>query len=343
MKQCSENIIIRYISNRRYSGVKWILRRYKFAEDACESYPVPEISVIMTNYNRARFIKQAVESVLEQTLADIELIVVDDASRDSSKLILNELAIKDSRIRLLFNNSNRGPSFSRNKALKIAAGQYICFVDSDDLIRAERLQKMKDAITATPNCIAYTHVCLIDDSGSVIRKISPESRNYPPEGEARDYILKEWIWAPSTFMIPSSAVKEVGYFDESFREGEDLDYLIRLTQKYKITVIREPLYCYRLHGNSIMGALRSTSRGEATSTILEKVLKENWNNMKDETKYWVIVRILKAVRINHIRLRLKWLLNPFFIRSTFDKQPVFRVLMDRIMEDFYEIYHRFPR
>ncbi|MDH2899450.1 MAG: glycosyltransferase family A protein, partial [archaeon] len=103
---------------------------------------MPQISVVMTNYNKDRFIMQAVESILNQTFADFELIIVDDASMDSSRQILNELAKSDPRIKLIVNNTNMGPSYCRNRALKMATGKYISFVDSDDMIRAERLEKM---------------------------------------------------------------------------------------------------------------------------------------------------------------------------------------------------------
>jgi glycosyltransferase involved in cell wall biosynthesis len=298
---------------------------------------VPLVSVIMTNFNKEKFITEAVESVLRQTLSDIELIIVDDSSTDRSLQILSDLAKTDFRIKVLSNSVNKGPSYCRNRALKIASGRYISFIDSDDLIRADRLQKMVNAIDARPHRIAYTHVCLIDENGVITSRIHPESRNFPPEGDAGRYVLKEWIWAPSTFMMPSSALKEVGYFDESFRSGEDLDYLIRLTEKYFLAVVPEPLYCYRRHRNSITSALNRVSKGEATAKILERVLKQNWNNLDDATRYMVILRILRSVRIIHMRTKVRWLLNPFFIRTTFRSQSVFDILMHRIIEEFVGI------
>ena len=294
----------------------------------------------MTNYNKDRFITQAVESILNQTFADFELIIVDDASTDSSREILYELAKADPRIKLIVNNVNMGPSYSRNRALNMAAGEYISFVDSDDMIRAERLEKMVHAIAAKPDHIAYTHVCLIDENGKVTTKIPPSSRNFPPEGEARDHILREWIWAPSTIMIPSSAVGKVGYYDESIRWAEDLDYLIRLTEVYKITVIREPLYCYRWDLDRVTDSMSDTSKDDATIKILEKALKQNWNSLNDETKYSVVVRILRTHRLSHIRGKVKWLLNPFFIRTSLQRQAVFSIFFQTIKEDFAEFRHK---
>lgn len=301
---------------------------------------VPQISVIMTNYNKGRFIAQAIRSVLEQTFADFELIVVDDASTDSSKNILNDLAKADSRIKLLFNSANMGPSYGRNKALKIANGLYISFIDSDDLIRKERLEKMVHAIDAKPDRIAYTQVCLIDENGSVTTKIPASSRHFPPEGEAREYILRDWIWAQSSFMMPSSAIGKVGYFDESIRWGEDLDYLIRLTEMYKLAVIQEPLYCYRWHEDRATGSMNPISKDQAMIKILEKALILNWDRLDERTKYWVIVRILRTHRLCHIRGKAKWLLNPFFIRMSLKSQPVFDIFSHMIIEDFRTSYHK---
>jgi glycosyltransferase involved in cell wall biosynthesis len=294
----------------------------------------------MANYNKERFLTEAVQSVLGQTIADIELIVVDDASTDGSRKILDAFAKKDSRIKLLLNKTNMGPSYSRNRALKIATGRYICFVDSDDIICAERLEKMMDAIVGKPNHIAYTHICLIDENGNTIRKIPRESRNFPPEGKARDHILKEWIWASSTFMIPSSAVGEVGYFDESLRWGEDLNYLIRLTERFKLCIIQEPLYSYRWHKNRTTALMSPATKDQADIKILESVLKQNWNSLNEATRYWIIVRILRTHRLLHIRGKVRWLLSPFFIRTTLQSQPVFDIFVHTIMEDLGELYHK---
>lgn len=301
---------------------------------------LPQISVIMTNYNKHRFIAQAVQSVLKQTFADFELIVVDDASTDPSEKILNELAKTDSRIKVLLNSANMGPSYCRNKALKISAGRYICFVDSDDVIRAERLEKMVHEIAARPGHIVYTHVCIIDENGNMMRIIPAGSRNFPPEGKVRDYILREWIWGQSTFMIPCSAIGKVGYFDESIRWGEDLDYLIRLTEIYNVTVIREPLYCYRWYEDRLTDSTSPVSKDEATIKILEKALRQNWNSLNDGTRYSVIVRILRTHRLSHIRGKVNWLMTPFFIRMTVESQPVFRIFINTIMEDFNELCHK---
>ncbi|MDH2902153.1 MAG: glycosyltransferase, partial [archaeon] len=244
------------------------------------------------------------------------------------------------RIKLIVNNTNMGPSYCRNRALKMATGKYISFVDSDDMIRAERLEKMVNAIVAMPDHIAYTHVCLINENGNVTTKIPHSSRNFPPEGEARDYVLTEWIWAPSTIMIPSSAIGKVGYYDESIRWGEDLDYLIRLTEVYKITVIREPLYCYRWDIDRVTDSMSDTFKDDATIKILENVLKRNWNSLNDETKYLMVVRILRTHRLSHIRGKVKWLLNPFFIRMSLQSQAVFSIFIQTIKEDFAEFCHK---
>jgi glycosyltransferase involved in cell wall biosynthesis len=294
----------------------------------------------MANYNKEKFLREAIQSVLDQTFRDIELIVVDDASTDNSKAILDELAKKDSRIKVLFNNSNMGPSYSRNRALKIAKGGYICFVDSDDVIRADRLQKMIAAIDGKPDHVAYTHIRLIDEKGNPMRRIPRESRNFPPEGESRDYILREWIWASSTFMIPRSAVKNVGYFDESLRWGEDLNYLIRLTERYKVSVIREPLYGYRFHKNRVTSSMNPGTKDLADIGILELVLKREWDDIDETTRYWIIIRILRTHRLLHVKGKVRWLLSPFFIRMSLHNGRAFDAFIRTLREDMGEVYHK---
>ncbi|GAH00514.1 unnamed protein product, partial [marine sediment metagenome] len=98
-----------------------------------------KVSAIMANYNKAEYLPEAIESILSQTHANLELIIIDDCSTDGSKKIIESYASKDCRIYPIFNNKNEGPPVSRNKGLKIASGKYIAILDSDDIALPRRL------------------------------------------------------------------------------------------------------------------------------------------------------------------------------------------------------------
>jgi glycosyltransferase involved in cell wall biosynthesis len=270
---------------------------------------------MMANYNRGHFIVEAIGSVLRQTFTDFELIVVDDASTDDSLAIVSKVAKTDARIKILTNETNSGVSFALNRAMKVASGQYLCFIDSDDLFRPERLEKMVGALKGRPGYIAYTDVFRIDEDGEVIKGSYLGSKRSPPDGEAYSYLLREWIWGLSTMMFPASVIQEVGYFDESLSWGEDLDYVLRMTERYKVVLVREPLYGYREHGSSMTSLTPIRSKGEAICGILESNLKRNWNTLDEMTKYRTIRRIQNTAKESNIRRKyLIWWINPTFLR-----------------------------
>ena len=101
----------------------------------------PLVSIITPNYNCSRFITETIESVLAQTYTNWEMIIVDDCSTDNSYQISLEYSQKDSRIKVYKNDKNSGAAFSRNSALDIAQGEYIAFLDSDDLWETVKLEK----------------------------------------------------------------------------------------------------------------------------------------------------------------------------------------------------------
>lgn len=109
----------------------------------------PCVSVIMANYNGERFLSSAIESVQNQTLADLELIICDDASTDKSVQIISGYASGDARIKLLRTTRNAGPASARNRALDIASGSWIAIMDSDDIMHPARLKTLSQMQRAT--------------------------------------------------------------------------------------------------------------------------------------------------------------------------------------------------
>ena len=257
----------------------------------------------------------AIESVLRQTFTDLELIVVDDGSTDDSLTMVKSVAKTDDRIRILTNGRNAGFPFSVNKAMKAASGRYLTTLDSDDLFRPERLERMVDALKGRPDHIAYTDVFRIDKDGKVIRGSFLGSKRSPPEGDAYPYFLKEWMWGIGTVMFPASAIEAIGYFDETLNWGGDLDYVLRLTEKYRVVLVPEALYGYREHESSMTSLTSMRTKGLAICSILESNLKRKWNDLDDMTKYRTIRRIQNIAKESKIeRKYFAWWVNPTFMR-----------------------------
>jgi glycosyltransferase involved in cell wall biosynthesis len=272
----------------------------------------------MPNWNNGRFIATAIQSVVNQTYVDFELIVVDDGSSDTSPSIVEGLAKTDSRIRVTVNGTRRGASYSRNKGMKEASGRYLCFIDSDDVFKPDRLGKMVEALQKSSDHIAFTDIFTIDENGKLLRDSFLE--RLPSEGDAYASILTDQKQGQGTMMIPASAPGAVGYFDETMSWGEDFDYLLRLAQAYDVVLIRQPLYGYRRHGTSTSALTHAGSKGEAYIKVLESNLERNWDGLDDATKFRVIRRIQNTARESQmVGKYLGWKISPTYLRLTFDR------------------------
>lgn len=140
----------------------------------------PLVSVIMPAYNSEKFIIEAINSVVSQTLTDWELLVIDDGSTDDTQRIVADFAEKDSRIQFLVNEANMGVAKTRNKGLAVCRGQYVALLDSDDYYKPDMLQKMVDCARRTTADIVYCSYELIDEQGKKVCNdfIVPEQTDF---------------------------------------------------------------------------------------------------------------------------------------------------------------------
>lgn len=179
---------------------------------------MPRVSVIMGVYNGSKGIKAAIESILNQTFTDFELIVCDDGSTDNSVEIIEELAEKDNRIKLLKNTENIKLSATLNRCLKESSGEYIARMDDDDISHPERFEKQVLFLDTHPlYCIVGTGRNLYDDNGFWGQNIC--------EGERKklDIYLGKTFVHPSVMMKRSSVLKVNGYTDSN-EVGRTEDY-----------------------------------------------------------------------------------------------------------------------
>ena len=131
---------------------------------------MPLVSVIMTSYNYGSYIAQAIDSVLDQTFADFELIVIDDGSRDDSREIILKYASRDSRIRCVLHTANTGIARTMNEGIEMAAGKFLAFFNSDDLWARDKLEKQVGVLAGDEDLIVWTEADIIDRDGMPLRK-----------------------------------------------------------------------------------------------------------------------------------------------------------------------------
>jgi len=205
----------------------------------------PLVSVIMPAYNAAPFIAAAIDSVLAQTYTNLELIVVDDGSTDSTASVVQSYG---RRVRYIY-QSNARQAAARNCGLRQAHGELCAFIDADDIWLPDKLEKQVALYRQRPEVgLVYCSMQGIDRSGSYLREWRANLR-----GAVLAPILLGQIAGGgigSTSLVPRQVFEEIGGFDPNLPPCEDTDLLWRIASRYPIDYVDEVLVLYRLHGQN---------------------------------------------------------------------------------------------
>ena len=205
------------------------------------------VSVIIPTYNYGRFLRDAIDSALAQTYRPIEVIVVDDGSTDGTPEVL---AAYGERIRVI-RQDNRGAGAARNRGIAAAHGDYLAFLDSDDILRPQSLEREIARFVADPS-LGLVH-CAAESVDGDGKPLSVSLNGM--EGWVATELLRldrEVIGTPgSGIMVPKRVAAEIGGYDESLQPSEDWDFCYRIAVRYRVGYIREPLLTYRLHGGGL--------------------------------------------------------------------------------------------
>jgi glycosyltransferase involved in cell wall biosynthesis len=208
----------------------------------------PVISVIMPVYNAERYLTEALDSILAQTFGDFELILIDDGSTDGSAEILNQYATVQDRIRL-FRRPNTGLTKALNECLRLARGEFVARMDSDDICTPDRFEKQVTYMRAHPDVVllggAYD---LVDGGGRFLRRVTQPQDDAALQQSCLDG--RTPICHPLALMR-REAVLKVGGYDESFLVAQDLDLWLRLGEVGKLANLPDVLLQYRQHEDSI--------------------------------------------------------------------------------------------
>jgi len=214
----------------------------------------PFFTVVIPTYNRGGLAAAAVRSVLGQTDADFECLVVDDGSTDDTAALL--AGFKDSRLRVFLNEKNRGQHACRNQAIRAAEGEWICFLDSDDLFLAGRLAELRKAIAGRPEIGFWFTNAYLYRYGRVIGKLFDPERAIP-EGRVPGYYALGDAFLPyvtTMVCLRRRAFTDVGLFREDLHILEDTELYARMFKSgIQVGVVREPLAVRFLHEGQITG------------------------------------------------------------------------------------------
>jgi glycosyltransferase involved in cell wall biosynthesis len=238
----------------------------------------PRISVVIPTYNRSKLLRKTVQSVLDQTYKDYEILVVNNSSTDDTKEMLESL--KDPRIHILDIQNQGVIAKSRNLGMRSAQGEYIAFLDDDDLWLPEKLEKQTAYLEEHPEYdLVYTPVWTIDENDA--RKEYLKIKRDPVDGRIFYELVRGNYISTLTVMIRKTLLSDIGLFSEdpALRSIEDYDYWLRIALKKQIGFIDEPLALYRVHSSGV-------SKTVNESKLNQRVLRsfENSPGVADREK-----------------------------------------------------------
>lgn len=220
-------------------------------EHVLVSTALSEVSVIIPSYNRAAYISEAVESVLNQTYKAIDLIVVDDGSRDGSYEKLAAIAEKGQLILLTHpQHANKGQSASINLGLKRAKTKYVAILDSDDMFAVSKLADQVAFLEAHPEIgMVYGQGHAIDASGKFLFKVPGDG--HEEVSDPNRLLLDCYMALPGGALVRREVFEAVGYFEESFRAGQDHDMALRIMESTQCAYLPKLAFYYRKHDEAI--------------------------------------------------------------------------------------------
>nr|VFJ75072.1 MAG: Glycosyltransferase involved in cell wall bisynthesis [Candidatus Kentron sp. FW] len=225
----------------------------------------PLVSIIIPCYNHGRFVAEAIESALGQSHSPVEVIVVDDGSTDDSARIISGFA---DRV-LFLQQENLGPSVARNTGFRASKGEFIAFLDADDLYEEDFIARLLAVFEQDPECIAvYCTTRSISEDGQWI----PTKNRFlfpPPEEVYSQLLLGQFILMQFT-LARRAGYEKAGLFDPRFRNGEDWEILLRIARTGKVVGIPEPLTRRRVVPGSLSRGITLREYHDLCLTILRK-------------------------------------------------------------------------
>ena len=238
-----------------------------------------EVSVVIPVYNAEKYVAETIQSVLDQTYQDFEILIIDDGSPDQSVEVCRQFT--DPRIKII-HQLNRGLAGARNTGIHHAQGRYLAFLDADDLWKPEKLEKHVEHLDHSPLVgVSFSYSELIDATGTKtgltqqprrLQGITPAyalCRN--PIGNGSAAVFRRELFEAICFPDDVHGVLEDCYFDERFRQAEDLECWVRITiqTQWQLVGIPEYLTLYRIHSTGL--SANALNHQEGMEQVIEKI------------------------------------------------------------------------
>ncbi len=273
----------------------------------------PLVSVVMPVYNCEKYISEAIESILNQTYKNLELIVVDDGSTDGSREIIDKIAIKDNRLKIFSHKKNKGISKALNKAISNSKGKYIARLDSDDVSLPQRLEKQVYILEKNTEIgVCGTRGIAINEKGERVSYLNTLT----------GHLLNYNYWKPSPFISSSSMIRKSIFkgelFDSRLDTVEDYDMWLRLKKYCRFFNLRQQLVLYRINSEGV-----SNKKFHKQRQLSKKAFSNNLN-----------IRLTLDEYLSFVCLEFKmkpWLRYQYLVKlSKQINYPWFMILIDNL-------------
>ena len=233
----------------------------------------PLVSIIITTFNYGRYLKECIDSALNQTYDNIEIIIVDDCSTDNTQEILKEY---QNNIKIITHSENKGLSAARNTGINNMNGEYVKFSDADDVMYLDAIEKLVNRAKQLDNkkCIVFANIDFMTISGNIIERYEYPDCNNMNTREINARLLVHYYIAPTSSLLHRS-IFEYGIFDEDIKFNEDYDLWLRLCILHGCTIhlLPEPILKARKHTESL-SAITATRAYEQNNIIKSNILDQ---------------------------------------------------------------------
>lgn len=250
---------------------------------------MPLVTVCVPVYNNEEYVGQCLDSIINQTLKDIEIICVDDGSTDRSLDVLREYAQRDERIKVYAQEVNKGVGAARNLAIAKATGEFMSFIDSDDFIALDMYEKLYTRAKERGADIAMCDVYLYSDGG----RVNKRKWFTPIEGKATPETLYKNT-QPTNKIVTLDLIRQEQFgFLEGNSDGVYVDLMVAANQ---ITSVHEQMYTYRIRANSLSSDFRVKNILESVASC--ELLIKNCKNYKEYYEFKLIEALLQLLMVS---------------------------------------------
>jgi glycosyltransferase involved in cell wall biosynthesis len=282
------------------------------------------ISIVLPVYNGTQYLRQSVQSVLDQTHQNWELLIIDDCSTDATPQIISEYCSLDPRIKSVRHEKNKRLPGSLNTGFHLAAGEYVTWTSDDNIYRPNALQEMADVLDENKD-ISFVHsdFDLIDEDGSLIEPVSA--------GDWKNLGLTDVIGG--SFLYRRIIHETIGYYDETTFLAEDLEFELRaLVNGFKFMPLHKNLYQYRDHPDSLTNTKAGKIYRAHADVLMRHFPRMTW--MSQDTKSRSFLHLArKAFHVRDFSAANKFLfegfrLSPFFAMKNLLLFPIVRKISE---------------